>query len=126
MTVEAPQQSRTIRRSAMRQVHQPVAIAVLDPQGMAPVIAAVIDQVRRIHKDRWCGSFVFIDTALNVYVIAEERTVALDWVRTRFRDLVGKYQTSARGNDAEPWLSPTPDGLAEDFTDHLRQLGVVT
>jgi len=119
MSVEALSKSRTVRRSAMHQVHAPVPLAVLDPANPAQVIDQVIQQVRETQRARQCGSFVFIDKALNVFVIPEERPCALEWVRTRIVDLVAKYQPIPRG--AIVGFEPTREALAEDFADFLQQ-----
>lgn len=121
MSVEAPAKPRTIRQRPKHQEHRPEPVAVLDPRNQNPTIAAVLDRIRRHHKARQSGSYVFIDQALNVYVISEEQSVALCWVKERLHDLVGLYRLLARAN--EPWLQPTTEGLAEDFTGHLRVNG---
>lgn len=122
MSVEAQEKPGTIRRNAMRQQWAPVAIATLDPEVPDEVIELVLNRIRSTQAARGCGCYLFIDEALRVYVIPEEKTAAAEWVKTRFRALVGYYSTRSRGARV-PWLAPTRDGLLEDITDHLADTG---
>lgn len=124
MSVEAANKTRTIRRNAMRQVHRPEPLMVLDPNNLEPAIAAALRQVRTNQNSRQCGSYVFIDRAKQLFVIREDSSAAPRWIRECFVDLVGLYAIVRPKDPRIPTLKPTPEGLAEDFADHLRLIGV--
>lgn len=121
MSVDAPIKPGTIRRNAMRQSWTPVALATLNPEAPDEVIELALNRIRATQAARGCGCYLFIDEALRVYVIPEEKPAALEWVKTRFRALVGFYAVRARGR--EPWLCATHEGLREDALDHLAVNG---
>lgn len=121
MSVDAPKDAGTIRRNAMRQSWTPVAIGVLDRDNPGPVIELALNRMRNTQAARGCGCYLFVDEALRVFVIPEEKPAAMEWVKTRLRCLVGFYSLRARGN--LPWLAPTMDGLTEDVVDHLKVNG---
>lgn len=121
MSVEAAHKPGTIRRSAMRQTWAPVALATLTPEAPDEAIELALNRIRATQAARGCGCYLFIDEALRVYVIPEEKPAALEWVKTRFPALVGFYALKGRGN--LPWLSATMEGLREDVAGHLEVTG---
>lgn len=121
MSVEARRPPGSIGRSAMHQSWRPVAVATLNPASPEDAIALVLKRIRSTQSARGCGCYLFIDEELLVFVIPEEKSVAMEWVKTRFRTLVGFYTTRHRGA-RDPWLAPTVDGLVEDIAGHLDDM----
>lgn len=120
-TVDSSARRATVGRTsgvAFRKTHAPIPLCVVDPEDLAPTIAGVIFRMSEIEKARNCGAYLFVDPRTgNAYVVAEERSVALLWIRERFGWLVGFYST--RKVPGIPILKPTADGLREDILDHL-------
>lgn len=121
MSVEARKPTVRIGRSAMHQSWRPVAVATLNPASPTDAIELVLKRIRSTQAARGCGCYLFIDEELLVFVIPEEKTAATEWVKTRFRTLVGFYTTRHRGA-RDPWLAPTMDGLVEDIAGHLDDM----
>lgn len=120
-TVDATARKATVGRTAgvpFRQRHNPVPLCQLDPFDLAPSVRSLIAQMAAIEKARNCGAYLFVDPKTGqAYVVSEERSIALVWVRDRFGWLVGFYST--RKVPGMPLLKPTADGLREDILDHL-------
>lgn len=108
----------------MRQIHKPVAHCQVDPHDLHRAAERLLGLVLHNHRNQGCSTFVFVDTALNAYAIAEERPVALVWADVHFGWLVGRYDPPGRGR-VDEFLSPTIAGLVEDLACHLQDLGVV-
>lgn len=112
-----------VPRRAMRPHHKieaPKPLCVVGPDAAEIIVA----KVKAIHRADGVGSYVFIDPAMNVYVISELKPMANAWVADRFKWLVGAYST-IRGKPIAG-LTATVNGVSEDIAEHLADLGRVT
>lgn len=122
-TVDASSRDATVGRTsgiAFRQCRNPTPLCMVEPEDMAPAIKSLISRISEIEKARNCGAYLFVDPKTRqAYVVSEERSIALVWVRERFGWLVGFYRLAKSKDHRYPMLKPTEDGLREDLADHL-------
>jgi hypothetical protein len=107
----------------VHQDHTPTPLVVINPKDLAPAVLVVRAEILRMQR-KGAGSYVFIDNAMNAYVVSELRSVAAAWVRDRFTWLVAFYAPrrrdgSKRNPDKTPFMAATVSGLTEDFQQHL-------
>ncbi len=134
MALEAFQPAAMVRgvgkqNPPMRQVHAPKPDCRVGEDFTASALF-LASLMRETHRRYSAATFLFVDEDGNAYAIAEDRSVALQWVREHLPWLVGRYQPVTRKAHAEaklrrmPVMDLTVDGLVEDLADHMRQLGV--
>ena len=107
---------------AFRQNWTPTPLLVIDPHCIAPSAEAIVARILEIERSRGAGSYLFIDATMHAFVITEEKPLALQWVKSRFRELVGYYRTVRPADKRIPVLVPDLRGLTEDIHDHLGDL----
>lgn len=105
--------------SPHHKVEAPKPVCRVGPDAAATIVA----KVKAIHRADGGGSYVFIDPSMNVYVVSELKPAAHEWVKTRFKWLVGAY-SNIRGKPIEG-LTVTQDGVTEDISEHLADLARV-
>jgi len=92
-----------------------------------------IRQAVKANQHACAGSYLFIadadpDTERHpVYVVSELRSVAQEWIKTRFRWLVAFYAPArsngkVRNDDGSTYLQASVAGITEDVTAHLVDL----
>lgn len=126
MSVEALNEAPTVRGKtagvAFHQVFAPRILAVVDPAAPAAAARRILHTVKEIHRSGGCGSYVYVDRDLQVFVISEERSVAQEWIKAHFDWLVGFYVTGRTRGPAIPHLHATVDGITEDIVGHMADL----
>ncbi len=125
-SVEAIRSTVTVGgRTAFHQDHAPSPVTTVDRNAPAPAMRMVLAKVKEVGRKggAGCGAYVFVDPSLQVYVLSEESSMALQWVKSRFGWLVGYYCVTRPRDPRIPVLKPTLDGITGDV---LEQIGQVT
>lgn len=116
MPIEAARTPRTI--TAFHQSHEPRVFCVI-----ANVAEAVTKIVARIRRDEnvYCsvGTYLYIRPDGTAYLVREELTCSQRWIGEHFAWLVGFYTKLPNPNKG---LSLAAEGMAEDITEHMRQI----
>lgn len=112
------------RKRSVRPHHKqetPLRFCVVDPA--SPTIAAklIVGRIKATRRAEGAGSYLYIDTEMNAYVISEQKPAALEWVKTHFAWLVGRY-LPLRGEG----MKLSPELLSEDIGEHLADLARVS
>jgi hypothetical protein len=108
---------------AFRQPDQsPIHLLVIDPNCLMPSARSIVARILEIERSRGVGAYLFVNDALQAFVITEEKPLALQWAKARFRELVGYYRTVRPADRRIPTLAPIATGLVEDLTEHLADL----
>ncbi|MGH8032709.1 MAG: hypothetical protein ACREO8_10185 [Luteimonas sp.] len=123
---------RPVRVRIVRSVHQdhaPRVVVIVDPNNTGPAVDAIRKQVLQL-KRNGAGSYLLIDTAMNVYVLSELRSITPAWVREHFAWLVAFYAPrrrdgSKKNADGTPFLTATHAGITEDVLEHIAGLSGV-
>lgn len=98
----------------------PQPIGRVNPERPGEAAPTVLRRVRGIREKGMGPAYLFIDAALNVYVLSDCQSCTKRWTTERFKDFVGCYSTTRV--PGHPTLSPTLEGLAEDIEEHVRDM----
>lgn len=124
--LESTGKAATIARNPCRRQQAPRPLLVIDPAHLDAGVAEILMTIKQHRRRYGCGSYLFIEPSMTVYVITEEQSIVQEWIRSRFSWLVGRYcpvahQKGLRAplgvNDG---MTATFDGVREDVADHLH------
>ncbi len=110
----------TLKRRAMHAHHKqeaPKPLCVVDPHSPGTAAKLIVGKIKATRRAEGAGSYLYIDTDMNVYVISEQKPASLEWVKTHFTWLVGRY-LPLRGEG----LGLSSELLSEDIGEHLTDL----
>ena len=110
----------TLRRRVLCPHHKqeaPKVFCIVDPSNPEAAAKLIVGRIKATRRAEGAGSYLYIDTDMQAYVISEQKPAALEWVRSHFPWLVGRY-LPLRGEGMK--LSPAL--LAEDVASHLLDL----
>lgn len=120
--IEACEKTGKVRKKqeCYHQLHEAEPLFTVELDNLQAAAEKLHKRIKTIRRNEGVGTYLFVDRELNAYPISESRPCAKDWVRTRFKELVG-YYNYVRRNDL-PILKPTIEGLLEDLQDHIQDL----
>ena len=98
--------------------YAPRVVATINPEAPQFAIALILQRIAQIQTRYGTGAYLFIDDTMQAYVLHDEHTATQPWLRQHFTWLVGFYSRAKLAG--VPWLTATPEGLAEDIGEHLR------
>lgn len=118
--LDCSNRTATLKRRTLRPHHNesmPRPLCVVDPTHPDAAAALIYGRVKALRRAEGAGSFLFIDQAMNVYVINEQSATADEWAVKHWPWFVGAYKPT-RGKPIEG-LTATLPGICEDVRDHL-------
>ena len=120
--LEAAVKTGKVRKSheAFHQQHAPEPICIINRESLNEAVGTIYHRIKAIRRGEGAGTYLFIGPDLKVYAVSETRPCTKDWVKNRFKELVGYYNYVRRHN--LPILKPTMAGILEDIEDHLKDL----
>lgn len=120
--LEASTRTGKVRKphEAFHQSHAPEPICQINPEDISEAVGILYQRIKAIRRNEGAGTYLYITANFQAFAVSETRPCATDWVKTRFKELVGYYNYVRRHN--LPILKPTHAGLAEDIEDHIREL----
>lgn len=124
--LDCSNKAATLKRRTIRPHHNekpPRALCVVDPGHPEAAVALIFARVKAIRRSEGAGTFLFIDPAMNAYVINEQAAAAAEWAVSHWADFVGAY-TPVRGHQVEG-LSASLAGIGEDVRCHLADMARV-
>lgn len=118
--LDCPNDAATLRGRTFRPHRNstaPRALCVVDPTNPDAAAALIYSRVKVLRRAEGAGSYLFIDPAMNVYVLNEQSAHAADWAVSHWAWFVGAYKTVHR--EVIEGLTATLPGICEDVRDHL-------
>lgn len=120
------------RKASLRKDRAPEPFCRVKPDRPQDAAVSIVARIKAIRRAQGGGSYLFIDTDMNAYVVSESQSIALVWLRERFAWVVGCYlprkpsqltATLVSGyRDTKEGLTVTVAGIAEDMVEHLADL----
>lgn len=133
MTVEGCARPRKL--AAQRHTHPPKACCVIDRNAIAVSARTILTRMRSNEASRGSGSYLFIQPDGSAFILNDDASIALDWIKDHIDWLVGFYSRFAvsptmfakrmlppmgmTGPAGVEGLVPTMDSLVDDITDHF-------
>ena len=120
--LEASTRTGKVRKphEAFHQSHAPEPICQINPEDISEAVGILYQRIKAIRRNEGAGTYLYITATYQAFAVSETRPCATDWVKTRFKELVGYYNYKRRLG--LPILKPTMAGLLEDVTEHLSQI----
>ena len=121
--IDAFPNAGTVREKSRpyRQHRNPSHLLLVNPDEIPAAARAIATAIKGYRRRCGCGSYLFIDPDMRAYVIHEQQAIAQEWIRSKFRSLVGFYLPLAHQRGLDASLA----GLTEDVAEHLSDLQAV-